>query len=319
MKNAAKYVCLALCATLPLAYAGNVWSEVTPKKHIVKGKASKHKVRAKKPAKPLITARKPAPAKMVEQPTATTLASVSQALVPAIPVAPILAAIQPVAVVAAAPVQTNPYLPQYYVAAKAVNPYLPQPAMPWPEQRVSVPTINPYLASPAPGASSGTPSPARALVAPAPQAAPVIGASTNAYVASAASYAPSGAPVQNHAVQQPVAAPPAAVALPETGGSPKPAKPSFLASLDPKQGLSDLFSSVRNGIPLLNDQDLLPTIKKVYPTGEKPLVILSFKCPTEMLGVTPPPMKALHELINLGFDGINKTNLLSVNLQQVCN
>ncbi len=193
-------------------------------------------------------------------------------------------------------------------------------AMPWPEQRASVPTVNPYLASPAPGTSSGTPSPARALAAPAPQASPpVIGASTNAYVASAVSYAPPAALVQNYAAQQPIPAPPVAVASPVSGASPKPAKPSFLASLDPKQGLSDLFSSVRNGIPLLNDQDLLPTIKKVYPTGEKPLVILSFKCPTEMLGVTPPPMKALHELINLGFDGINKTNLLSVNLQQVCN
>jgi hypothetical protein len=94
--------------------------------------------------------------------------------------------------------------------------------------------------------------------------------------------------------------------------------PSALAKLDPLQDLSGLFNSVRNGIPVLNGQDLLPTIKKVYPTGEKPLVILSFKCPTEMLGVTPPPMKALHELVNFAFDGINKTNLLSFNMQQVC-
>jgi hypothetical protein len=70
--------------------------------------------------------------------------------------------------------------------------------------------------------------------------------------------------------------------------------------------------------PLSGDTTLLPVIKTVYPTGEKPLVILNFKCPTEMIGITPPPMKLLHEAINFGFDGVNKTNLLSFNLQQVC-
>jgi hypothetical protein len=65
-------------------------------------------------------------------------------------------------------------------------------------------------------------------------------------------------------------------------------------------------------------QAILPTIKTVYPTGEKPLKVLTFKCPTELVGVTPPPTAALHEVVNLAFDGINKTNLLPFNMQQVC-
>jgi hypothetical protein len=72
------------------------------------------------------------------------------------------------------------------------------------------------------------------------------------------------------------------------------------------------------GLLPLSGDSILPVIKTVYPTGEKPLVVLNFKCPTEMLGITPPPMKLLHEIVNLGFDGLNKTNLLSFNLQQVC-
>ena len=73
-------------------------------------------------------------------------------------------------------------------------------------------------------------------------------------------------------------------------------------------------------IPLLPDsgQSILPSIQKVYPTGEKPLVVVSFKCPTELVGVTPPTIRPLHELVNLGMDGINRSDLLSFNLQQVC-
>jgi hypothetical protein len=148
-----------------------------------------------------------------------------------------------------------------------------------------------------------------------PQAA---AAGANPYLAGPASTVPSVPPMA--AATAPVLGPipfsaPAASA---PVASPSVSKASPLAALDPLQSLSSLFGDVRNSIPILNGQDLLPTIKKVYPTGEKPLVILSFKCPTEMLGVTPPPMKALHELINLAFDGVNKTNLLSFNMQQVC-
>ena len=65
-------------------------------------------------------------------------------------------------------------------------------------------------------------------------------------------------------------------------------------------------------------QSLLPVIKTVYPTGEKPLVIVTFKCPTELVGITPLPTKALHDLVTFGMDSINSSNLLSFNMQQVC-
>jgi hypothetical protein len=67
-----------------------------------------------------------------------------------------------------------------------------------------------------------------------------------------------------------------------------------------------------------SDQAILPTIKTVYPTGEKPLKVLTFKCPTELVGITPIPTKALHGLVNLGMDAINSANLLPFNMQQVC-
>lgn len=66
------------------------------------------------------------------------------------------------------------------------------------------------------------------------------------------------------------------------------------------------------------DEAILPRIKTVYPTGEKPLVVITFKCPTEVVGITTPPIKLLREGITLLLDGINRTNLLSFNMQQVC-
>lgn len=80
------------------------------------------------------------------------------------------------------------------------------------------------------------------------------------------------------------------------------------------------FSSLGFSIPLLPDsgRDILPSINKVYPTGERPLVVVSFKCPTELVGITPPTIKILHDMVSLGMDGLNKTELLSFDLQQVC-
>jgi hypothetical protein len=96
--------------------------------------------------------------------------------------------------------------------------------------------------------------------------------------------------------------------------------PTQTAIADTSNSFNQIFSGLKGMLPSLpsGDTTLLPVIKTVYPTGEKPLVILNFKCPTEMIGITPPPMKLLHEAINFGFDGVNKTNLLSFNLQQVC-
>lgn len=88
----------------------------------------------------------------------------------------------------------------------------------------------------------------------------------------------------------------------------------------PQASSGGFFSGLIPSIPLLPDsgQSILPKITKVYPTGEKPLVVVSFKCPTEVVGITPPTIKLLHGAVDLGMAGINKTDLLSFDLQQVC-
>lgn len=68
----------------------------------------------------------------------------------------------------------------------------------------------------------------------------------------------------------------------------------------------------------LPETAILPTFRTVYPTGEKPLLVVSFKCPTELVGVAPPSTKLLHHAVDMGMAGINRTGLLSFNLQQVC-
>lgn len=66
------------------------------------------------------------------------------------------------------------------------------------------------------------------------------------------------------------------------------------------------------------NRSFLPTFKKVYPTGEKPMVIITFHCPTELAGIATPSTKILHGVVDLGMGGINATNLLPFTLQQVC-
>lgn len=125
-----------------------------------------------------------------------------------------------------------------------------------------------------------------------------------------------------------LAAPVMAVALPTPAapvtvpakGNPYLAYQQPLAPVSPVKNLGAVIDSIKLALPSLpgDGQSLLPHIQTVYPTGEKPLVVLTFKCPTELIGVTPIPIKALHELVNLGMDGVNRSNLLSFNLQQVC-
>lgn len=90
-------------------------------------------------------------------------------------------------------------------------------------------------------------------------------------------------------------------------------------TVNPWDNVSKLGSNLKSLLPSMPEgQSFLPSIKKVYPTGEKPLVVLTFKCPTELIGITPIPVKLLHEGVNGVFDVVNATNLLSFNMQQVC-
>jgi len=105
--------------------------------------------------------------------------------------------------------------------------------------------------------------------------------------------------------------------LPREASAERAVEPVGAAS---QAGSGGFFSGLMPSIPLLpgSGQSILPKITKVYPTGEKPLVVVSFKCPTEVVGITPPTIKILHEAVSLGMTGINKTDLLSFDLQQVC-
>ena len=86
-----------------------------------------------------------------------------------------------------------------------------------------------------------------------------------------------------------------------------------LTGMSGLSGLSGLLPSM----PLF-EQSILPRVKTVYPTGEKPLVVVTFKCPTEIIGIDTPSTVILHKVVNGGMDLVNKTNLLSFNMQQVC-
>lgn len=97
-----------------------------------------------------------------------------------------------------------------------------------------------------------------------------------------------------------------------------PAAPAAPAA----QSGTQLVNQLRSFLPEPHlpspDIDILPSVTKVYPTGERPMYVLTFKCPTELVGITPPPTKALRWLISSGMDAVNSTNLLSFSMQQVC-
>jgi len=160
-----------------------------------------------------------------------------------------------------------------------------------PAAAVAVPMVAATMAAPMVAAAVTTPVVAAPVVVPATTAAETV--NQTGYAPAA----PSGNPYL--AYQQQAAVPPA----------------------NPWQNSGNLLSGLKSLLPNLPGTDgrsILPSIKKVYPTGEKPLVVLTFNCPTELIGISSPPIKALHGLVNLGFDALNATNLLSFNLQQVC-
>lgn len=161
--------------------------------------------------------------------------------------------------------------------------------------------------------------PAAALAAPQTEAAVAVPP-----VASAATPAQGPAPAADAAPVAPVApvtdVAPAVHPRPATAVNPYASRQPVFAPIDPRKALNEFLYDVKMSLPRLpmEGQSLLPVIKTVHPTGEKPLVVVSFKCPTEMIGVTPLPTKLLHDLVNAGMDTVNKSNLLAFNMQQVC-
>lgn len=223
------------------------------------------------------------------------------------------------------PAWVNPYL-AYRQPVVPTTPWTP-PAFQMPQ--LAAPTwVNPIQATPL--AALPTPWAPPAFEASAPVVAPAWAG--NPYLAYQRIPAPAPAaqadPVKPAAVVQAAQASPSPsddrIAAPTSTpwSTPSPAiavKPAENAA--PTKSLGQMWDSLKfTLLPSMppSDQAILPTVKTVYPTGEKPLKVLTFKCPTELIGITPLPTKALHGLVNVAMDGINRADLLPFNMQQVC-
>lgn len=68
-----------------------------------------------------------------------------------------------------------------------------------------------------------------------------------------------------------------------------------------------------------NFLDIIPRVKAYEVPGEKHLMVLSLKCPTELLDVTTPSSAVIHSTIDTGFGIANKMPFLPYTFQQVCN
>ena len=243
-------------------------------------------------------------------------------------------------------IKPNPYLPGAVAVEKnsQVNPYLPsaaptpsvQPAgaksragevavVAKPEPVASKPA--PVVATAAPTLVVATPSVAAPpAAAPAAKPAPGTAAASAIDVASEQAWAKIAA---NPALAPRQAIPVAPVAAP-TSGNPylayrvayAPAAAPVAPAPTTAGDAGQLLNTLRNFLPEPHlpspDIDVLPSITKVYPTGDRPMYVLTFKCPTELVGITPPPTKALRWLITSGMEAVNSTNLLPFSMQQVC-
>lgn len=321
-----------LIASLSLLSIGAAWSAPESAKSLRSSTSELAQAKSKAPAKAKSRKSKASKAKahkMAKQAAPKTTASSNvKEFVPA---------------AKSAMVVTNPYFANQLVATlPKANPYLANPGITVAAVSAAVVapaaalTAGPAFAEPASIVAAAAPGIAQPIAPAAPVAVrPPAAAASSANVPA---YQPwnraAGASNPYLAYQQPfIPADPAKLfgqfgdglkvafnALPQFG-NPAAATTANVGT-NPLGGgsnpLGDLFASLKMRLPLTGDSTILPTIKKVYPTGEKPLVVINFKCPTELIGVTPPPIMLLREALDFGFDGLNKTNLLSFNLQQVC-
>lgn len=338
MKALPQLLSCLLVVSVSLPNSGEAWSATPSGKSLSKSSAKAPVKRARlangKAKRPIkseqSTVVAAAPAGASEPPVEKKVAS---APLPSSSTTSVASVTPPVAQVVkhdAPPAKVNPYLPGAIAMAAPVNPYLPVPATPsaWakaPETAFAVAAAS--KVDPAPAIATA---PVVVLAAPESASQPPAPASREEDIASASARAwakivagPTAAPVL---APISVAAPTAAVATP--AGNPylgyrmaynPPASPTTFNSVTDS---GQLLGSLRNLLPEPHlpsaDIDILPSITKVYPTGERPMYVLTFKCPTELVGITPPPTKALRWLITSGMDSINSTNLLPFSMQQVC-
>lgn len=334
-----------LSACLALCNSSVAWSRTEPgvatsapkkavTKKVVKNKARKARKSAKRrvTATPKVAAPAVVPVPALPAEVAAQTAPVP--VPPAVSVAPVAAvALKPATVLASGPVMPAPTAPaaKELPQASQGNPYL---------QAGTAPVVakpNPYL----PGASVALPArPAPSAALPA-QPQPGFVYKSPFAPAETASRAVASKPAEPAAVTRPVN--PYLVnsmAMAQTSYAPTVASASVLPSIPsmpsmpgfpelsslgiPAVGadVNKILGGLREFLPDLHmpsaDIDVLPSITKVYPTGDRPMYVLTFKCPTELVGVTPPPTKALRWLIDSGMEAINNTNVLPFSMQQVC-
>lgn len=188
--------------------------------------------------------------------------------------------------------------------------------------------VAPVVVKETPPASPVVPTVAKA--APAPVAAPAPAVSEawkqiakGPAVVTVTAAAPSSNPYLAYRTatynQAAPSVPPVAAVAPASPATPAT---SAMSVASVAQSGGQIFNELRALLPDPHlpspDIDILPSVTKVYPTGERPMYVLTFKCPTELVGITPPPTKALRWLISSGMDAVNSTNMLSFSMQQVC-
>jgi len=301
MKPFTQLLSCLLVASVALLNSGAAWSDTQSNESLTKSSATATTKKAKKPhrkAKTTLKKSRKSHHKAIaaaKAPSSSVQPAVAQKPLQPDSTAPIIVAKQ------------NPYLPGAAAAmASAPNPYMPA-AVPF----APVALATPVVAS-MPAVAKATPPTTPAPVAAAP--APVAAVQTPPQKA-ASTAKPAINPYLFNSVAFNQAASTASTASMTSMAN--PANPA-----NPAADLGQVFNSLREFLPDLHlpspDIDILPSIKKVQPTGEKPLYVLTFKCPTELIGITPPPTKALRWLISSGMEAANSTNLLPFNMQQVC-
>lgn len=297
MKQPPVYLAGMLMASLALVQPGVSWSQTASNKKPVEK------------------------AKSVAKPDVHKKTALAQKKAPAAKAKPVVTATHQ------NPALQNPYLPGSSASVKSVpNPYLP-------DSQPQAAAANPYLPKPAAalaGVAAVAAPAAIAAATPAPVQAPPLSLSLSQSLSHAPAQTPptkapeavAGKPVQAAAVAAPAPLPYQPAPNPYLMNSYAYNQAATLSN--PLEGMSLTLTDISQflpslpSMPSLADVSILPTLKKVYPTGEKPLYVLTFKCPTEVIGITPIPTKALHWLVTAGMDALNATDLLPFNMQQVC-
>lgn len=62
----------------------------------------------------------------------------------------------------------------------------------------------------------------------------------------------------------------------------------------------------------------LVNVKRYNIPGQKSILVVATKCPTEVVGIATPTTKIFHSLVDSGMSCINNTQILPVELRQVC-